>query len=250
MQLLNGTRAVFFDLFDTLIRIDESRLPAMKLDGRRIHTTLPVVHEQHLAERDVTTETFLSAMRETVGEIIEEKRASPDEVPAIDRWRRVVARLEVPQGNEGEALATSLTETHARALSGAAVPVARAREVLERVHERGLEVALISNFDHTPAADWILEGTGLADLIEKRVISEAVGVRKPDERIFRDALDHFSVEPGDCVHVGDQARADAWGAGRLGLRTVWISRHTEPYPEDEHPPTLTVAHLAEVLPHF
>jgi HAD superfamily hydrolase (TIGR01509 family) len=250
MQLLDDARAVFFDLFDTLIRIDESRLPAMRVEGRRIHTTLPLVHGEHLADRDVSEATFLAALRETVGEISKQKRESLDEVPAIDRWRRVVARLEVPQGEEGESLATALTESHARALAGAAVPVEGARTVLERVHERGLDVALISNFDHTPAADWILEGTGLADLIAKRVISEAVGVRKPDARIFHDALEHFGREPGECVHVGDQARADAWGAGRLGLRTVWISRHVEPYPEAEHPPTLTVTRLADVLRHF
>jgi HAD superfamily hydrolase (TIGR01509 family) len=250
MQLLDGARAVFFDLFDTLIRIDESRLPAMKVEGRRIYTTVPLVHGEHLADRDVSEASFVAALRETVGEIAQQKRASLDEVPAIDRWRRVLARLELARGEEGEALASALTRSHARALANAAVPVEGARAVLERVHERGLEVALISNFDHTPAADWILEGTGLADLIEKRVISEAVGVRKPDQRIFRDALDHFGLEADACVHVGDQARADAWGAGRLGLRTVWISRRTEPYPEAEHPPTLTVTRLADVLRHF
>ncbi|MBW2447947.1 MAG: HAD family hydrolase [Deltaproteobacteria bacterium] len=250
MQLLDGKRAIFFDLFDTLIRIDESRLPGHRVDGRRIYTTVPLVHEQHLAERDVSTEDFVAALRETAREISREKRASLDEVPAVERWRRVVARLEVAEGSEGEALAAGLAESHARALAAAAVPVEQAREVLERVIERGVDLALISNFDHTPAADWILEGTGLADLIEKRVISEAVGVRKPDSRIFHEALEHFGLEPADCVHVGDQARADAWGAGQLGFRTVWISRHTEPYPEAEHPPTLTVTRLADLLMHL
>jgi len=250
MQLLRGARAVFFDLFDTLIRIDESRLPTMRVEGRFVHTTVPLVHAQHLAPRDVPTEAFVAALREAMGEIWREKRASLDEVPAIERWRRVVARLTLAEGDDGEALASDLTESHARALANAAVPVERAREVLERVHEHGLDVALISNFDHTPAADWILEGTGLADLIEKRVVSEAVGVRKPDARIFHEALGHFGLEPDACIHVGDQARADAWGAGQLGLRTVWISRHTEPYPEAEHPPTLTVTRLADLLMHL
>ncbi|NNL67833.1 MAG: HAD family hydrolase [Myxococcales bacterium] len=250
MQLLSGARAVFFDLFDTLIRIDESRLPAMKVDGRRIYSTVPRVHEDHLAPRGVTRDRFVAALRETVVEISHEKRQNHDEVPAIERWRRVVKKLELPDGDEGEALAADLTHAHARALADAAVPVERAREVLARVHERGLDLALISNFDHTPAADWILEGTGLGDLIEKRVISEAVGVRKPDERIFHEALEHFGVPAEECVHVGDQARADAWGAGRLGLRTVWISRHTEPYGEEAHPPTLVVTRLADLLHHF
>ena len=159
-------------------------------------------------------------------------------------------KLSLGEGDEAEALAAEMTESHARALASAAVPVEQARDVISRVRERGREVALISNFDHTPAADWILEETGLADLIEKRVVSEAVGVRKPDERIFREALDHFALDPQDCVHVGDQARADAWGAGRLGLRTVWISRHTEPYGEGEHPPTLVVTRLSDLLRHL
>lgn len=250
MELLNGARAVFFDLFDTLIRIDDSRLPVVKVDGRRIPTTVPIVHEAHLAPRDVPRDAFVSALREAVTEISQEKRRNTDEVPALERWRRVVSKLSLDGGTEGETLAADLTESHARALAGAAVPVERAREVLERVHAEGRDVALISNFDHTPAADWILEGTGLADLIEKRVISEAVGVRKPDERIFHEALSHFDVAPEDCVHVGDQPRADAWGAGRLGLRTVWISRRTEPYGEDGHPPTLTVTRLADLLHHL
>ena len=250
MQLLDAARAVFFDLFDTLIRIDESRLPAMKVDGRRIYTTLPVVHEAHLAKRNVSQEAFVAALRATVKEISEQKRANLDEVPAIERWRRVVGRLGVAEGEDGETLATGLTESHARALSAAAVPVDRAREVLERVHARGLQVALISNFDYAPAAHWILEGTGLGDLIEKRVVSEAVGVRKPDARIFHEALGHFELAPEECVHVGDQAWADAWGAGRLGLRTVWISRHTQPYPEAEHPPTLVVTRLGDLIRHL
>jgi len=250
MRLLDGARAVFFDLFDTLIRIDESRLPALKVDGRRIYSTLPLVHERHLAERQVSQDDFVAALRATVIEISQRKRESLDEVPAIERWRQVVARLPVAQGEAGERLASDLTHSHARALADAAVPVEGARAVLERVRERGLELALISNFDHTPAAHWILEGTGLGDLIAKRVVSEAIGVRKPDARIFHEALTHFALAPGDCIHVGDQPRADAWGAGRLGLRTVWISRHTEPYPESEHPPTLVVTRLDDLLRHF
>lgn len=250
MRLLDGARAIFFDLFDTLIRIDAARLPAIRVDGRRIPSTVPLVHGQHLAPRQVGYDAFLAALRETVIEIAREKERNLDEVPALERWRRVVARLSLGDDEDDETLAADLTESHARALAAAAVPVEKAREVLARVRDRGLEVALISNFDHTPAADWILEGTELGGLIEKRVISEAVGVRKPDSRIFQVALDHCGVAPGQSVHVGDQARADAWGAGRLGLRTVWISRHTEPYAEEAHPPTLVVTRLADLLPHL
>jgi len=250
MQLLHDAQAVFFDLFDTLIRIDAARLPALRVAGRRIHTTLPVVHERHLAPRGVAREAFVAAVRDVVDEIAARKRESWDEVPAIERWRRVVSRLALARDEAAERLAASLTETHARTLAGAAVAVEGAGEVLERVRARGLSVVLVSNFDHAPAADWILEGTGLADLVGERVVSEAVGMRKPDARIFREALRHAGAEPAHCVHVGDQSHADAWGAGRLGLRTVWISAHTEPWPHGEPSPTLTVTRLADLRSHL
>ncbi len=247
MNLIQDAQAVFFDLFDTLIRIDRERLRGLRVEGRWIYSTVPTVHEDHLADREVPIESFLAALREAVREISALKRDNWIEVSAIERWRRVVTALDL---ESDPALAQTLTDAHARELANAAVPVEGAREVLERVRDRGLEVALISNFDHTPAAHWILEQTGLADLIEKRVVSEALGVRKPHERMFHEALEHFDVDPVRTVHVGDQAKADAWGAGRLGLRTVWINPAAEPYPEDDHPPTLTVERLADLAGHL
>ena len=51
MRLLEGIEVACFDLFDTLIRIDTSRLPAVEWEGRSLRSSIPIVHARHFAGR-------------------------------------------------------------------------------------------------------------------------------------------------------------------------------------------------------
>ena len=131
------------------------------------------------------------------------------------------------------------------------LPVDGAHEVLARVRARGVPTVLCSNWDHARAGSAMLAQTRLAPLLDHVVISEAVGFRKPHPKIFEEALAPFGAEPRAALHVGDMAEADAWGAGRLGFRTVWIDREEQGWPDEFVPaPSLTVAHLDDLLEHF
>jgi putative hydrolase of the HAD superfamily len=110
---------------------------------------------------------------------------------------------------------------------------------------------LVSNWDHARAGSAMLAQTRLAPLLDHVVISEAVGVRKPHPKIFEEALAPSGAAPQAALHVGDMAKADAWGAGRLGFRTVWIDLGKEGWPDTFVPaPSLTVASLTDLLEHF
>jgi len=257
MDLLDGVEVACFDLFDTLVHIDTSRLPVVRWDGAEVRSTIPILHERLFAARGVSLERLVEAIGAMWREVREELRSGEargeerwPEIPALEKYRRVAARLELGGGAEIEDLVRRVAELHHGALVGAAAAVEGAAAVLARVRERGLRTALVSNWDHAPAAPAMLARAGLAELLDHVVISEAVGARKPDPRIFRAALDRFGAPPGAALHVGDLARSDAWGAGRLGFRTVWINRSGEAWPEAEHPPTLTVARLADLLGHL
>lgn len=54
------------------------------------------------------------------------------------------------------------------------------------------------------------------------MVSEAVGLRKPDPRIFQLALERLNSRPEKSLFVGDNPEADIAGARRAGLRTVWM----------------------------
>ncbi|WP_246187000.1 HAD family hydrolase [Microlunatus speluncae] len=64
--------------------------------------------------------------------------------------------------------------------------------------------------------------TGLGELVDAVVISESVGCKKPDPRIFRLALG--GVDPGDAWMIGDDPDADVRGGTGVGMRTGWVDR--------------------------
>src|SRR5262245_8031821 len=53
-----------------------------------------------------------------------------------------------------------------------------------------------------------LERMGIADRFAVILTSEAVGVGKPDPRIFVQAALHMNMPPDQCVHVGDDWARD------------------------------------------
>jgi HAD superfamily hydrolase (TIGR01509 family) len=87
------------------------------------------------------------------------------------------------------------------------------REALERLRDKGIPVAVVSNiaWDIRP----IFERVGLADLVTVYVLSFQEGAVKPDEKLFRIACDRLGIEPADALMIGDSAEADG-GAAALG----------------------------------
>jgi putative hydrolase of the HAD superfamily len=67
------------------------------------------------------------------------------------------------------------------------------------------------------------------------VISAEVGMRKPEERIFRHATGLLGLEPGECVFI-DDLEANVTGAEAVGMTGVL---HSDP--------AATVARLTELL---
>jgi putative hydrolase of the HAD superfamily len=66
--------------------------------------------------------------------------------------------------------------------------------------------------------------TALANYFDVILISGAVGVGKPDPRIFTMALEQLAVPATAAVMVGDNMFRDIKGAQQVGVKGVWIPR--------------------------
>ncbi|MEP7189494.1 MAG: HAD-IIIA family hydrolase [Roseiflexaceae bacterium] len=112
-----------------------------------------------------------------------------------------------------------------------------AAAVLAELRVRGYKLGVITNGE-----DWSqmrkLRVTGLVPLVDLIVISGNEQVKKPDPQIFTRAAERLAVRPDACAFVGDHARNDIYGAGAVGMKTIW-------YPGDQHWP----AELAIVPDH-
>ncbi|MEO3992260.1 pyrimidine 5'-nucleotidase [Pseudocitrobacter cyperus] len=91
-----------------------------------------------------------------------------------------------------------------------------------------------------------LERTGFRDYFDLLIISEEVGVAKPDRRIFDHALELAgNPDRSRVLMVGDTAESDILGGMNAGWSTCWLNAHQRPLP-DGIKPDWTVSSLSEL----
>lgn len=89
-----------------------------------------------------------------------------------------------------------------------------------------------------------LEHSGLAPLISALVVSEDVGVGKPDPRIFEAMnLAMGSPERERVLMVGDRYETDIQGGQNYGWDTAWL---TDTLPADLAPPTRQLRRIEDL----
>jgi HAD superfamily hydrolase (TIGR01509 family) len=122
-----------------------------------------------------------------------------------------------------------------------------APEVLRRLADQGRLLGLVSNTLSPPEVhDADLERFGLLEYLPVRVYSSRAGFIKPDERIFRQALDLFDVAPAEAVFVGDKLDVDIAGPQKIGMRTILLASPFRTETSDEVTPDARVASLSEL----
>jgi HAD superfamily hydrolase (TIGR01549 family) len=90
-------------------------------------------------------------------------------------------------------------------------------------------LAIVSNH-YTWMMDY-LRKQGLAPYFESIVISDIVGVAKPNIRIMQIALEELGLKPERCLYVGDQS-TDVLCSKKTGMDCAWIN------PDDAELPDL------------
>jgi len=111
---------------------------------------------------------------------------------------------------------------------------------LEALHELGVSLGILSNFPTSLGN--LLRRLGLRDYFEFVIASAAVGMAKPDARIFDLAVSRANRPRERLLYVGDHIGDDIEGARGAGVDAVLIDRG------DHHPEALCprIRSLAEL----
>jgi putative hydrolase of the HAD superfamily len=176
---------VIFDLWDTLALWPGEAFERVKRDLSR-----------HIADFERVWDTTYRARQ----------------VGAIEAYFRSL-------GLEGAALAECL-RLRSDFTRSALVPRDGAIETLDELQRRGFRRGLISVCSSDVEEIW--DETELAAHLDDVVLSCAVGLSKPDPRIYELACERLGVEPDECVFVGDGANDELAGARRVGMRAVCV----------------------------
>lgn len=118
--------------------------------------------------------------------------------------------------------------------------------VLAWIREHQLRTAIVTNGE-TVWQMRKIERLGLLPLVDRVVVSETVGIRKPDPRIFTFALAELGTAPHLTWFVGDDLAKDIGGATATGMVSIWFRRR-EAQRAEPLEPDAEIGHLCELLP--
>ena len=211
------TRAVVFDLYDTLVDFDDSRSREFSASVARLCGRDPdEFHDVWIEGRPVRDTGPMAPYLASLG--IEQHAMEPFLELRRDWTRGVLA-----------------------------APRRGAVDTLVELRRLGIGTGLITMCSEDVVDVW--EETPLAGLFDVEVFSCSCGLRKPDARIYDLALGPLGVVPSEALFVGDGANDELAGAERIGMRAILIHRPgREPvWPELREWPGTRITSIPEVL---
>ncbi len=113
-----------------------------------------------------------------------------------------------------------------------AAPMPGLNVLLETLRARGVRLGVVTN-GRGRAQHPKLDVLGIRSFLEVILVSEDMGVKKPDRRIFELALEQLRLSPHEVWMVGDHPVNDTLGARAAGLTGVWFKQGYHAWPGDE-----------------
>jgi pyrimidine-nucleoside phosphorylase len=221
-------KSIFFDADDTLfdyLRAERAALLACWSEFR-----IPV-----------EPEIFIHAYRRHNHDVWREfERGEIDQKTLrVERFRRLAAEFAIP----GLPL-DDISSFYLEALSEQPHLLPGALSLVRKLAKR-YPLALVTN-GIASVQNKRFAASPITPYFKSIVISEVVGIAKPDPRIFHPALQKIGVTSAEVLYVGDSITSDMAAARNAGMDFCWINPNGAPVPAG-HAPAHIIPSLMEFL---
>lgn len=113
-----------------------------------------------------------------------------------------------------------------------------------------VKICILSDGDTLKQYEKILR-LRLQDFLDDIIISEEVGIRKPNPKLFELPLQRLNIQPEEAIYIGDNYERDIIPCIKLGIKTVYIHRggkHDRAISEeDKIPPDYDISNLTDLI---
>lgn len=237
-------QAVLFDLGGTLLHYEqppENTFDAM--NGRALHAFLKVAVQGGTRVADPDLAVRAVARMNAALEAKAKRTHYSNQAETVVREGLEAVGVRVPEKVFDDAM-----RAYYEVISDVAAPTeGDAVDVLRRLADQGRQMGVVSNTLWAPEIhDADLDRFGLLEYLPVRVYSSRAGYVKPDERVFRQALDRFDVAPAEAVFVGDKLDVDIAGPQKIGMRAILLASPYRTETSDEITPDARIASLDEL----
>jgi HAD superfamily hydrolase (TIGR01509 family) len=207
-------RAVLLDLDDTLSDHAHSSTTALAT----VCAAVPALARLPFAR---VRETHAALLEELHLEMLRGERTLDS--ARVERFRRLLAAF------SADADPALVAARYSEGYQAAYRPVPGALALLAALRGRAAVAVVTNNLQAEQEKK--LRILGMTHLVDALVVSETVGVAKPDPTIFHHALHQLGADRAEAVMLGDSWSADVLGAHAAGIHAVWLNRHNTPCPD-------------------
>ena len=204
-------KRILMDVDDTLFDFPTGNRRAVEQLMAELGLSSPTIFEEYQAINHACWEAL-------------ERGEMTQVVLHVERFRRFLAR----KGRSDDPAAVA--DRFAELLGRQAIPLPHAEETVRAIAER-LPVVLLTN-GITVIQRQRLANARISQWVSDVIISQEVGLSKPDPRIFELALG--GLDRREALMIGDGLRSDVQGANHAGVDVCWYNPGGKRLPGDLH----------------
>ena len=224
-------KAVLFDIDDTLFDRNRAQREILHLIVRAFRDIFTGIDEERIVQAFFESDRVATQAFNAGGSV---------DVARIGRSKiflRILGLSEDP--------ADKITAMYVTSYPTINAPVRGAELVVSHLARR-FQLGIISNSSRDVQYRK-LKTLDIKHLFDCIVLSEEVGIRKPDPKIFWRATTSLAREPEECLYVGDSYESDVVGAKKAGMRACWFNPDGLRLPQEDVEPDFEIGALDEIL---
>lgn len=141
----------------------------------------------------------------------------------MERFRLPLTEADVTD-EIARAMSRRMDNVYLEYLAEASELLPGAKQLIESLKEMGLPIGILSN-GFTEVQNHKLRVTGLDKVIDLMVLSDEIGINKPDAKLFAHAMHRAGqTDPSSQLMIGDNATTDIAGAISAGWNAILYDR--------------------------
>lgn len=203
---------IFFDLDDTLWNFTENS----KIALHELYRLSPILRKLFKSEQEYID--IYHAHNSKLWLMYARGEVTTRELK-IERWRRTLA---TKQFEVLTAVCEELDRTYLDILARSSAEMEGSKEILHELTKKVLVGVLSNGFAGTQYNK--LKYSGLDKYVTRTIVSEEIGINKPDKRLFDYAISETGATP-PYLYIGDNFETDILGALKAGWHTIWINHN-------------------------
>ena len=124
-------------------------------------------------------------------------------------------------------------------------PFPEAKEVLTKLKERKIKLAILSN--GTPSLlNELVKSNNLNNIFDDIFSIEEVGIYKPDSKVYDIPIKKYQIKKNEVTFLSSNTW-DVSGGGNYGYNSIWVNRNNNIFDNLDYKPQNEISGLNQLL---